>query len=1366
MVGTFMRVQLLFPLLLGLLLSIPVRATHISGGEIYYHCLGGNQYEITLVVFRDCAGIALNNSYQLDVQSPCGNQTMTVTTPGGTEISQLCDLEMPNSTCNGGTLPGIQQYIYTGTVTLPPCDSWTIFWTQPYRNDAIANLVNPGNKNVYVAAYLNNADTPCNDSPQFTNTPIPYVCAGYPVSYSYGGFDPEADSLTYTFVSAMNANGNPLAYQPGFSGLQPITGITLDSISGQVNFTLNTVGNWVVVVRVDQYAADGTWIGAVMRDMQFIAYPCSNVPPTPSSGTISNIGGDAEQTGPRSIRVCESGDFCFDAVITDPNAGDTLSITNNLQQSLPGATISYSGTNPVTCHICWAASAGDAGFYPFILNANDGACPIPSEQAYVFSIRVLPGILLAAPSTTPESCDGAGDGTASVQVNVGTAPFHYQWSTGDTTAGITAGAGSYQVVVSDQLGCVNGPVNVVIGPGGQPAIALAGADLTGCINHFPLQLNGSVQNAATGSWSGGGSFTGSGLNPLYTPSAAEIASGGADLVLTTSANSCGIGTDTLHIQIPNSFDGAAISAQDMPCAASNTGTATFSPAGPGFTYLWDDPFSVQTGPTASGLAAGSYSVHVTDPHGCDTTLSTAIQAPAPLSITGLSVVNETCAGLLDGSMTANVTGGTPPYHYSWSNGDTTASIQVGAGSYSVSVTDANGCTPAIGSATVMAGGQLNQAFAGADLLGCFNELPVELNGSVINATGGNWSGGSGTLSGGMLGTYMPSSAELAAHGVDLVLTTSGNAACPPATDTLHITFPMSFLGNSLNVQAALCQGEATGSAQFQPAGPGFTYLWNDPAAQTTPLASGLAAGAYTVHVTDTYGCDTVATALVGEPQALLVSITTTDPACANTPSGLAATTVSGGTPGYVFQWSPNAAGQTSSTASGLLAGTYSVDVTDSHGCTAQASTTVQAPPPIVITAQAPDTVCVNVPATLTAQASGGTGTLNIVWSGIGSGPSVQHAFAASQNVHVTVTDQAGCSGPSLSLPITVLDLSLASLLTYGDTAFCPGGTAVVGAALAGYPGAFTITWPELATSGPGPFSFICDQDSLLHVEVTDICANTLQAIIPIQVEVPPTIILPDTIAAGCAPLTAHFPAGLANVPVNWLWQFGDGSTSTAMTPVHVYNAGDYTVSVTVTTPLGCTATSINTGMVQAYASPHADFSADPWHTDADHPDVQFSDLSQGDPVAWQWEFGDGADNNGQNPLHTFTSTGIFQVHLTVTDAHGCIGDAGHEVVVDPIYDITIPNVFSPDPNNPGGLYDPNALNNDVFYPFIRFVKDYRMRVFNRWGELVFESNDILRGWDGRYRGHLGQQDVYAYQIWVRFTDGKEVERLGDLTLLR
>ena len=197
---------------LGILTGGTVQASHISGGEIYWDCIGPNEYTITLILYRDCAGIPVGNTETVTINSPCGSQTVTVTSPGGTEISQLCDQELPNSTCNGGNLPGIEEYVFTGTVTLTPCDSWTMSWTQCCRNAAVANLTNPDVQDTYIEATLNNLIAPCDDSPEFTNEPIPYVCLGYPITFSYGVFDPDAESLSYELISAMQGGGAPLGY--------------------------------------------------------------------------------------------------------------------------------------------------------------------------------------------------------------------------------------------------------------------------------------------------------------------------------------------------------------------------------------------------------------------------------------------------------------------------------------------------------------------------------------------------------------------------------------------------------------------------------------------------------------------------------------------------------------------------------------------------------------------------------------------------------------------------------------------------------------------------------------------------------------------------------------------------------------------------------------------------------------------------------------------------------------------------------------------------------------------------------------------------------------------------------------------------
>ena len=1824
--------------------GLVTRATHFSGGEIYWHCLGNNQYEITLVVYRDCAGINVDPNVTLQLNSPCGNTSLVVSTPGGVEISQLCDLELPNSTCNGGSLPGIEQYIYTGTITLAPCNAWTISYTNIYRNNAIVNLQNPGTQRTYIRAVVNTLVNPCNDSPQFSNTAIPFVCLGYPITYSFGAFDVEGDSLSYTLIDAMGINGAPIPYVNPYSGTDPIPGITLDPVTGEVNFVLATQGNWVVVVQVNHWV-NGVLVGSIMRDMQFVAYPCTNDPPDPTTGLIQNLSGTATQLGPRAIQVCESGNFCFDFVISDPNLPNVLDAFSNIQQNLPGATFTFNGFNPITCTVCWTATAGSAGYFPFIVNVNDGACPIPAFQTYVYEVTVIPG-LFGNVTTTGETCVGTGNGTATANVTNGSAPYTYSWNTGAATPSITAGAGSYTVTITDANNCVSPPytgvitslsqpnianagpddvgcvstlpialngsvtnasggawsggagsyngtwpnisytptaaeiaagsvtqtltttgnggcppdtdqmiltlansfanatvtptdaicfgtatgsatfspdlagftyawstvpvqtgatatglttgnysvtatdangcsitLNTTVGPtaalslasltatdescagfgngtatasatGGtapytyswsngasgpsitagagtytvsvtdangcapatgsitinaaaQPNQANAGADLVGCVGNFPIALNGSVTNATSGDWSGGsGSFSGAWPNVGYTPSATDIQNNGVTLTLTTAGNTnCPAANDQVFINIPNSFATAAISATDALCNGANNGTATFSPATPGFSYVWNT-IPVQSGSTATGLGAGNYSVTASDSYGCDITLNTTVDEPnaitlvsltvvdescagfgngtitavasggtqpynyswsngasgavlsagagtytvtitdangctpatgtatinaaaqpnqvnagpdvvgcvgsfpialngsvvnatggswsggngsfsgtwpnvnydpssidlgnggvtltltttgnsncpavsdqiyinlpnsfanlaisstnatcygsttgtasvtpndpsfnyqwndpasqttanatnlpagtwdvvvtdafgctatqsavitqpAAMSLLGLTVVDESCAGFGNGSISSSVTGGTQPYYYTWSNGASIASITAAAGTYSVSITDANGCTPATGTATINATGQPNQVNAGPDLVGCLNSYPIALQGSVTNATGGVWSGGAGTiLAPGVSTQYMPSTGEIAAGGVTLTLTTTGNTTCPPVSDDVFIALSNAFLSAALSTTNVDCYNNGNGSIAFTPDVAGNSYLWNDALAQTTPTASNLGPGSYTVIVTDALGCDTTLTASVTQPaQLVITNLATTNVTCHNGTNGTANVQVSGGVQAYTINWST---GQNGATVVALPAGNLDVTVTDANGCTAQASGVITQPQAIVLTAQVPDTVCVNVPTTLTAQATGGTGTITYNWGSLGTGSPITVSFSASQNVQVSVSDQNGCTAPALILPVHVLNLNTASFTTYGDTTICPGGSAAtVGAQLGNYAGGYTINWTELATTGNGPFTvpFTADQD--LHVSVTDQCGNTLDRTIALRVQTPPVIDLPAVLGEGCAPLTVDFPDLQLDPSISYLWNLGNGNTSTSPSPIIVYQGGTYNVSLTVSTPIGCTSTSPTVGLVNAWNPPVAGFTASAWTASADNANIDFTDQSSGTITTWSWNFGDGGTGSATNPSHQYFDIGTFDVDLYVTDIHGCTDDETQTITITPVYDVVIPTAFTPNGNGgSGGAYDPNGLDNDVFFAFVRFVKDFRMRIFNRWGELIFESTDVRVGWDGYYRDQLSPQDVYVVQTWIRFVDNREVQKLTDLTLFR
>ena len=181
------------------------------------------------------------------------------------------------------------------------------------------------------------------------------------------------------------------------------------------------------------------------------------------------------------------------------------------------------------------------------------------------------------------------------------------------------------------------------------------------------------------------------------------------------------------------------------------------------------------------------------------------------------------------------------------------------------------------------------------------------------------------------------------------------------------------------------------------------------------------------------------------------------------------------------------------------------------------------------------------------------------------------------------------------------------------------------------------------------------------------------------------------------------------------------------------------MTLTVTTNQGCTNDTTIVNAVTVYPDPIADFSADPLVTDLQFPTINFTNHSI-DGTSYLWNFADGDISTIFSPSHTYQDTGTFYVTLLVTSQYGCTAEIEIPIKINPYYTFQAPNAFTPNPNGPnGGQYDIYSLSNDVFYPFTEFVKDYHLMIFNRWGELIFESFDLAIGWDGYQKGILSGQ---------------------------
>jgi len=152
-----------------------------------------------------------------------------------------------------------------------------------------------------------------------------------------------------------------------------------------------------------------------------------------------------------------------------------------------------------------------------------------------------------------------------------------------------------------------------------------------------------------------------------------------------------------------------------------------------------------------------------------------------------------------------------------------------------------------------------------------------------------------------------------------------------------------------------------------------------------------------------------------------------------------------------------------------------------------------------------------------------------------------------------------------------------------------------------------------------------------------------------------------------------------------------------------------------------------------------------------------------------WDFGDGVTSTEMNPVHYYQSAGEFDVQLIANNPWNCPDTFLLPSAVTAIRagDIAFPNAFTPGNSGPtDGVYDPASFENDFFFPIYSGVEDYHLQVFNRWGELVFETFDVKKGWDGWYRGYPAKQDVYAWKAYARFSNGEETMLKGDVTLLR
>lgn len=710
------------------------------------------------------------------------------------------------------------------------------------------------------------------------------------------------------------------------------------------------------------------------------------------------------------------------------------------------------------------------------------------------------------------------------------------------------------------------------------------------------------------------------------------------------------------------------------------GTTTITGNG-GVSYVWDDPANSTT--TSITVTQGTYTVVGTDSNGCTGTASATVTQSAPFAITFTGPLSH-CPGE---TTTVTASGGST---YAWAHGPTTATVDLTAGTFTVTATDVSGCV-STDDVTITETSAPVADFIVVDA--CTGDDVQFIDASTIAiGTITGWSWDFGDSNGSTL--QNPTHAYAAANTYDVTLTVSAGS-CSHDTTFQATSFPVptadfsttnvclgdaaDFLDNSSVAGAAIVQWayDFDGEGNALTADASFTF--NSPGNYNVTLAvvtSNFCADIHTEQIT-VYPAP--------EPAFTAAAVCVGNPTTFQNQSAVS----SGLITGQAWDFGDNSG--TSLNASPIYtytaAGTFDVTlgVTSSFGCTAVLNQSVTVNPRPVIDAAHTDILCAGQNnGTATAIGSGATAPYSYLWSNAQQSTSTTISNLGPGPFTVTVTDALGCASDTTVIILQPLPINV-QLVAGDDT--CGRGNGAIQAVMLGGTGPFTYVW-----------SAISDSAHIFSENVT---------------------------------------------PSGW---------NTMLTP------GEYVV--VVTDAGGCTASgTANVGLIPA---PVANFSTRSKPEEFNDPSVLFFNESEA-AVTYEWHFGDGGVSSQEHPKHDYDTSGVFLVMLIARNEprFGCADTAFRFVEVDPLFTFYIPNAFTPDGDGINDTWGPSGAN----YEF----ESYNVQVYDRWGKLVWQTDNPDKQWDGTNQNSLEpvRPGLYVYQFLVKKFNTFEPEKIsGTITLYR
>nr|MBA3705352.1 gliding motility-associated C-terminal domain-containing protein [Bacteroidota bacterium] len=636
--------------------------------------------------------------------------------------------------------------------------------------------------------------------------------------------------------------------------------------------------------------------------------------------------------------------------------------------------------------------------------------------------------------------------------------------------------------------------------------------------------------------------------------------GGTYTVTITDAYGC-IKTTSATVATSTALLTPSISSNvPVTCTGSSTGSLTVTQTGGTAPYSYSWTPAGGNSSTATGLGGGTYTVTITDAYGCiKTTSATVATSTALLTPSISSNVPVTCTGSSTGSLTATQTGGTAPYSYSWApaGGNTSTATGLGGGTYTVTITDAYGCIKTTSATVATSTALLTPTIS--------SNVPVDCTGNFTGSLTASQTGGTAPYSYSWVPVGGNTSTATGLSGGTYTVTITDAYGCIKTTSAKVLESPEILTPFISSTQHINCFGNSTGSLTASQTGgtASYTYLWA-PSGSTNDTISGLGVGTYTVTITDLYGCVKTTTGAITQPSAALSVVSGTTKASCSGSNGTASVTAFGGTPGFTYKWSNG--GQTKS-ITGLSAGSYTVIVTDTNGCTRNAVAIItDLPGPTAGVSSQTNITCNGLKngSATTSVTSGGSAPFTYIWN-----PNVTNNNSATGlsagTYTVVVRDVNGCKDTVMFTIIEPLPITFS--LTTSNSTVCAGQplTLLTSTPTGGRP-PFTYSW---SPNGPVVSPLV---PTTYSVTVTD-SSGCISVVDTIRVTPLPTPVADfDTLRDGKFHQKYAF-IDKSTGAVTWYWNFGDGKNSNSQNPSHLFpGAGAYTVTQIVTRSNGCTDT--------------------------------------------------------------------------------------------------------------------------------------------------------------------------------------------------